>query len=96
MTKHCPLIQKECVEHQCKWFTHLIGNHPQIPGETIDQFDCAISFLPILLIENANENRKTAASVQSFRNEMVKGNNMLLGVLTNQPLIEEHKNNGNS
>lgn len=95
MEKMCPLLQKNCIEHQCKWYVHLVGSNPQTNGQ-IDQFDCALSWLPILLIENANENRKTAASVQSFRNEMVKGNNMLLGVLTNQPLIEDHKNNGNS
>jgi hypothetical protein len=41
-------------------------------GEEIDRWDCAISFLPILLIEAAKEARQGAAATESFRNEMVR------------------------
>ena len=33
-----------------------------------------MSWLPILLIENAQMSRQTGAAVESFRNEMVKAN----------------------
>jgi hypothetical protein len=33
-----------------------------------------MSWLPILLIENAQMSRHTGAAVESFRNEMVKAN----------------------
>lgn len=33
-----------------------------------------MTWLPVLLIENANTSRSTAAAVESFRNSMVKAN----------------------
>jgi hypothetical protein len=34
--------------------------------------DCAIKWIPVLLIENAQMERQTGAAVESFRNESVK------------------------
>jgi hypothetical protein len=34
--------------------------------------------MPILMIENSQQQRSTGAAVESFRNEMVKANAMLL------------------
>jgi hypothetical protein len=34
--------------------------------------------MPILMIENSQQQRSTGAAVESFRNEMVKANSMLL------------------
>jgi hypothetical protein len=42
---------------------------------------CAIAALPMLLIENSQQQRGTAAAVESFRNEMVEGNNMHIRIL---------------
>ena len=33
-----------------------------------------MAWLPVLLIENAQQSRQTGAAVESFRNEMVEGN----------------------
>jgi hypothetical protein len=71
MGTFCPLIKKACVEHSCKFYVHLIGNDPQT-GKGIDKFDCSISFLPVLLIENAQQSRQVGAAVESFRNETVR------------------------
>ncbi len=68
----CPLIQKNCVEHKCVWFTQLRGSNPNT-GDPVDEFGCAVAWLPILLIENANVNRQTGAAVESLRNESIKG-----------------------
>jgi len=60
------------MEHGCEWYTHLLGRHPQT-GAELDQWGCSIGWLPILLIENAQQSRQTGAAVESFRNEMVTG-----------------------
>lgn len=70
MDKLCPLIQKPCIEHGCKFYIHLLGSDPQNPGGTVDKFDCAIAFLPILLIENANVTRMGNASTDKVANEI--------------------------
>ncbi len=68
----CPLIKKPCRGLKCLWFTHLIGIHPQT-GKNIDEWDCAMKWLPILMIENTKETMSLAASIDSFRNETMKG-----------------------
>ena len=40
----------------------------------VDEWACSIQFLPMLLIENSQQQRGTGAAVESFRNEMVKAN----------------------
>lgn len=70
----CPLIAKKCVEDKCKFWVHVRGKNPQSQAE-IDMPDCAIRWLPTLLIENSQMSRQTGAAVESFRNEVVKGNN---------------------
>lgn len=69
----CPLLKKDCVKLQCSWFTQIRGTNPNT-GKEIDEWGCAISWLPILLIENAQQGRQTSAAVESFRNEMSKDN----------------------
>lgn len=47
------------------------GKHPQT-GEEVDEWNCAMTWLPVLLIENSQQQRQTGAAVESFRNEVVK------------------------
>lgn len=74
----CPLGHK-CQEavggeiRQCAWFVKLAGTNPNT-GEQTDEQGCAMNWLPVLLIENANTNRSTSAAIESFRNEMVDAN----------------------
>lgn len=56
------------------------GKNPQT-GEEVDEWNCAVTWLPMLMIENSQQQRQTGAAVESFRNEMVKVNE------TNQQLI---------
>ena len=72
-TKLCPLLKKECIEHQCEWFTHVLGNDPQT-GKPLDHWNCAITWLPMLLIDGTQQGRQTGAAIESFRNEMVRAN----------------------
>jgi hypothetical protein len=43
-------------------------------GSQVDSYECAIAWMPVLLIENSGQQRQTGAAVESFRNEMVKAN----------------------
>lgn len=43
-------------------------------GKEVDEWGCAIAWLPVLMIENSQQQRSTGAAVESFRNEMVKAN----------------------
>lgn len=43
-------------------------------GKRVDEWNCAMALMPMLLIENSGQQRQTGAAVESFRNEMVKAN----------------------
>jgi hypothetical protein len=47
----------------------------------IDEQRCAIAWLPLLLVENSQQQRQTSAAVESFRNEMVRDNQGLQALL---------------
>ena len=83
-TPKCPLIKKPCAEHDCTMYMQLQGTHPQT-GETINEFSCAVTMIPVLLIENSQQQRQTGAAVESFRNAMVEDNNKLLLLTGDKP-----------
>lgn len=70
---YCPLIKKDCIENKCAWYMHVRGMNPNT-GEDVDHWGCAVSWLPMLTIENSQQQRHTGAAVESFRNEVVKAN----------------------
>jgi len=86
--KYCPLIKKDCVGLQCSWFTQIRGYNPNT-GEPVDEWGCAITWMPTLLIENSQQQRSTGAAVESFRNEVVDTNiqNRQLYINSMQPGI---------
>ena len=67
MAEFCPLIKGKCKQHQCMMFKSVRGTNP-MTGQDIDQFDCAISLIPMAIIETAKEMRQGAAATESFRN----------------------------
>ena len=69
----CPLIQKKCVEHKCAWYTCIRGTNPNT-GEEIDDWRCAVSWMPMMTVEIAQKSNQTGAAVESFRNEVVEAN----------------------
>lgn len=78
--KFCPLIQKDCIGLECSWLTQIRGTNPNT-GEPVDEWGCAIAWMPILMIENSQQQRQTGAAVESFRNEMVKSNDVSQQIL---------------
>jgi hypothetical protein len=67
----CPLIKDECCGLKCAWFAKIEG-YDINSGNRVDEWNCTIAMLPMLLIENSGMQRQTGAAVESFRNEMVK------------------------
>jgi hypothetical protein len=53
------------------FWVHMLGQNPQT-GHEVDQFDCSIKWLPVLLVENARQTRGAQAAVESMRNEVVQ------------------------
>lgn len=82
----CPLgsdceIIKDNQIHRCYWFVCLKGKHPQ-SGEPIDEWGCAIGWLPVLLVENAQTNRGQTKALEAFRNESVKRQEVFNGLIS--------------
>lgn len=70
----CPLDNfNPCRQLDCAWFMQIRGKNPNT-GKDTDEWGCAMAWMPVLLIENSQQQRSTGAAVESFRNEMVKAN----------------------
>ena len=86
----CPLGSK-CEDikdnklHRCAWYTCVAGTNPQT-GESVNDWKCAMTWLPILLIENANTNRGQSAAIESLRNETVNRQDMFLNLVNRSRL----------
>lgn len=81
----CPLgsdceVVKEGYVERCVWYVALQGKHPQ-SEKIIDEWDCAMAWMPVMLAEVAQTNRGQTQALESFRNEMVKKNNIFLGLM---------------
>ena len=71
---NCPLDGfNPCRQLECAWFMKIKGKDPQSEKE-IEEWGCSIAWMPMLMIENSQQQRGTQAAVESFRNEMVKAN----------------------
>jgi hypothetical protein len=81
----CPLIKEDCVGIKCSWFTQMRGMNPNT-GQDVDEWGCAVTWLPVLLVENSQQQRHTGAAVESFRNEVAKSYE-----LSTQPLLSVRK-----
>lgn len=79
--QNCPLNNfQPCKELECAWFIQLRGMNPNT-GKDVDEWGCSMAWLPILTIENSQQQRQTGSAVESFRNEMVKANEVSQQVL---------------
>lgn len=78
---NCPLDGfKPCRQLECAWFLKIAGTHPQT-GKEVEEWGCSMAWMPMLMIENSQQQRQTGAAVESFRNEMVKTNEVSQRVL---------------
>lgn len=80
---NCPLNNFEpCKALKCAWFIKVVGTNPNT-GAEVEDWGCAQTWMPLLLIENSKQQRQTSAAVESFRNEMVKSNESSQQILLN-------------
>lgn len=71
---NCPLDNfNPCRQLDCAWFMKISGKNPNT-GQDVEEWGCSMAWLPILMIENSQQQRHTGSAVESFRNEMVKAN----------------------
>jgi hypothetical protein len=77
----CPLNAFEsCRQLDCAWFIQVRGINPNT-GKEVDEWACSMAWMPMLTIENSQQQRQTSAAIESFRNEMVKANEISTNVL---------------
>jgi len=69
----CPLHKQDMSEvcHKCPWWMQLRMIDANT-GKEIDEWRCAVGWLPHLLIEGAQQSRQAGASVDKMCNEVVK------------------------
>lgn len=84
LDKKGALVKTECVEYECAKYIQVSGTSPQT-GQPVDDWKCSDAWLPVLLIENSQQQHQTGAAVESFRNEMVRSNQAVIA-LAAQPL----------
>ena len=83
----CPL-GSECEEirdnkiYRCMWYTKVTGKNPQ-SEELIDEWSCAITWMPTLQIEMSQTNRGQSQAIESFRNETVRGQKEFTQLISN-------------
>jgi hypothetical protein len=78
---NCPLDGfKPCRQLECAWFMKIRGSNPNT-GADVDEWGCSMAWMPVLMIENSQQQRHTGAAVESFRNEMTKSNEVSQKVL---------------
>jgi len=78
---NCPLDGfKPCRQLECAWFIKVLGKNPNT-GKDVEDWGCSVAWLPILSIENSQQQRQTGAAVESFRNEMVKSNEVNTAIM---------------
>ena len=71
---NCPLDGfNPCRQLDCAWFMKIVGTNPNT-GKEVEEWGCSMAWMPMLMIENSQQQRQTGAAVESFRNEMVKNN----------------------
>ena len=89
--KTCPL-GSTCEEikdgeiQRCTWYTKVVGKHPQ-SNEHVDQWDCAIAWLPMLSIEMSQTNRGQTQALCDLRDQVKQSNNNLKQSLQNMAVI---------
>ena len=73
------------------WYTMIAGTDPNT-GKLIDDWSCAITWMPTLQIEMANTNRSQSAAMESWRNETVKGqaefNSLIAQTIANPKMLK--------
>jgi len=75
MEKKCPLLKRACLEHHCMWYMRVPLKDPE------EGWGCAITHAVLTNLEVAMQVAQLASSTDSMRNETVKRQNALAGMI---------------
>lgn len=80
-------FKKKCRDlcQNCPAWIHIQGTNPQT-GVPEDYWNCADALVPILLMDNTQKQIETGAAIESFRNEVVKQNDLIIAAAAGIPL----------
>lgn len=78
----------------CLWNVKIRGTNPST-GQEVDREDCAIAWLPMLLIENSQQQAQTAAAVESTRNAVTESAELLTDAMNTASKIRLLSRTGN-
>ena len=65
---HCPMLDKPCIRDECMFWTSYVRQKNAEEQEVV--FNCAISFLPVLLGQTVLEQIITQNTVQHQTNQL--------------------------
>lgn len=73
--KTCPLGSvceevKDGAIHRCRWYVEVVGKDPT-SDQILHEKDCAMAWVPTLLIEGSRTNRGQTKALEDFRNAVI-------------------------
>ena len=57
--------------HRCAWYIEMEGDNPQT-GERMKESRCAITWLPLVLVDQTRTLNSGVKATESMRNEIIK------------------------
>lgn len=69
--KKCPLLHKDCIQDKCMWWTSMEMRKLPDPQVFIEH-NCAISWLPKIMVEGNRLTQGVGQAVESRGNEAIK------------------------
>ena len=93
----CPLgheceTAKDNKVYRCAWLVEVAGKNPQ-SEEVVNEKRCAMAWMPVLMVENAQTNRGQTQAIESFRNTVTQQNKKLIGGLVQAAQLSHAKEN---
>lgn len=92
---YCPQWRKRmsAVCHTCPLWVQLRGTNRNT-GAEVDQWQCSLASLPMLLIENAHMTRQTGAATESLRNELIRSSENALAAAEIYQAVTDRRQRG--
>jgi hypothetical protein len=89
----CPLHRKDMAKvcHSCPLWIQVRGKNPNT-GAEVDNWNCSLALLPMLMIENAQQARQAGAAIESFRNEFSGAGHALMAAIGRKLVLAQAGN----
>ena len=89
----CPLLNKECITDKCAWWYEVVMEKKteSDPKKWVEK-SCVVLRIPPILIEIAGRTNQVAATIESERNEFVKGADLSNRILAGMAEVAIRRN----